>query len=109
MRKTWYWAGMIIFPIALTGCTSSNIENYQLFPDEYVSDVKYDSIYHYGYNQGCESALNLLGLADMDYRKDDTLDMSDTRFNEGWEAGNQACTSGRTIMPTSKILASQQN
>ncbi|PSW20680.1 hypothetical protein C9I98_07485 [Photobacterium sanctipauli] len=107
MRKTWYWAGIVTSVIALMGCSSSEFENYQLFPDEYVYDVEYDSIYHYGYNQGCESALNVLRVADMDYRKDTTLDNSDTRFNEGWGDGNQACQSVRMIMPTSKIMPSQ--
>ncbi|MCW8328534.1 hypothetical protein MD588_06910 [Photobacterium sp. SDRW27] len=83
------------------GCSSSDYENYQLFPDEYVYEVKYDSIYYYGYNQGCESALNAKGQPDMDYLKDETLDNSDTRFNEGWDAGNTACKEGvRKIMPS---------
>ncbi|MGF1728115.1 hypothetical protein [Photobacterium kasasachensis] len=93
-----------IVALGVMGCSSSEVENYQLFPDEYVSNVEYDSIYHYGYNQGCESALNLKGQPDMDYLKDITLDNSDTRFNEGWDDGNAACKDGvRRIMPTSKI------
>lgn len=86
----------IIAMLALSAisCTSTDYEGYRFFSEEYKSNVKYDSIYHYGYNQGCESALNAKGQAGVDYLKDETLDDGDTRFNEGWEAGNKACKDG---------------
>lgn len=96
-----------IVATGVIGCSSSDYENYQLFPGEYVSDVEFNSIYHYGYNQGCESALSTKGIPDMDYMKDETLDNSDTKFNAGWDDGNQSCKDGvRRIMPSLKIMAS---
>ncbi|UTV29737.1 hypothetical protein [Photobacterium atrarenae] len=101
MKYIFHWSVLTTLIVTLLGCSSSEIDEYRLFPDEYVSEVEYDSIYYYGYNQGCESALNISGVADMDYLKDITLDNSDTRFNEGWEDGNTACEGGnRQIMPS---------
>jgi len=101
MTMTYRLTVIAILTVGVVGCSSSDYENYQLFPDEYVNDVEYDSIYHYGYNQGCESALNVKGQPDMDYLKDITLDNSDTRFNEGWDDGNTACKDGsRKLMPS---------
>lgn len=80
--------------LSAISCTSADYEDYRFFPREYVSNVEYDSIYHYGYNQGCESALNAKGQTGMDYLKDVTFDGSNTRFNEGWDAGNKACKEG---------------
>ncbi|ELR66848.1 hypothetical protein C942_04547 [Photobacterium marinum] len=92
---------IVMLTFGVFGCSSSDYENYQLFPEEYVSDVEYDSIYHYGYNQGCESALSTKGVPDMVYMRDITLDKQGTRFEQGWEDGNSACKDGvRIIMPT---------
>lgn len=106
MKMTYRLAVVVILVLGAIGCSSSDYENYRLFPEEYVNEVEYDSIYYYGYNQGCESALNVKGMPDMDYLKDSTLDNSDTRFNEGWDAGNTACKDGiRRIMPSLIITA----
>ncbi|KHT63486.1 hypothetical protein RJ45_11790 [Photobacterium gaetbulicola] len=104
MKKTGYWAAIVILPVTILGCSSSELESYQLFPDDFVYDVPYDSIYHYGYNQGCDSALGVTGSYGKVFGKDETLDGSDTKFNQGWDDGNQACKSGmRVLMPTSFI------
>ncbi|WP_299018002.1 hypothetical protein [uncultured Photobacterium sp.] len=100
---------VVVIAILLSGvfgCSSSDYENYQLFPDEYVSDVKYDSIYHYGYNQGCESALSTKSVPDMNYLRDATLDNKGTKFEQGWEDGQSACKDGvRRIMASLVVNA----
>lgn len=97
---------IVFIASGIIGCSSSDFENYRLFPDQYASNVKYNSIYYYGYNQGCESALSSKVQDDMDYMKDETLDNSDTQFNEGWDAGYEACKDGvQRIMPSLVILA----
>ncbi|PSW05132.1 hypothetical protein [Photobacterium lipolyticum] len=85
---------IVMLSLSAISCTSADYKDYRLFPREYVSNEEYDSIYHYGYNQGCESALNTKGQTGMDYLKDVALDGSNTRFNEGWDAGNKACKEG---------------
>ncbi|GAL02334.1 hypothetical protein JCM19237_5227 [Photobacterium aphoticum] len=109
MKKTVYWAGLGVLISGLMGCSTSEWESewerYQLFPDAYTYDVPFDSIYHYGYNQGCETALSLLGVTDTEYQKDEALENSDTHYDQGWEDGKQACQQGvRALMPTSKII-----
>ncbi|MCM0148607.1 hypothetical protein KCN56_08540 [Photobacterium galatheae] len=98
----------------LTGCSGMDSEyavgEYTLFPKAYVNQETFDSIYHYGFNQGCESALKLKGVADTTYMKDLTLTDSDTRYDEGWEDGKAACEHGlRSIMESSKIHAGSQS
>ncbi|WP_205626105.1 hypothetical protein [Photobacterium aquae] len=107
MKKTAYLCIVIGFGMLMAGCSSSEWEDYQLFPDPYEYDVKYNSIYHYGYNQGCESALYAKGVANTQSRTDSVLAGSQTRFDEGWREGNQACKNGlRVVMPTSLINGS---
>lgn len=99
MKQVFRWSVLTALGLTILGCSRSEIEDYRLFPEAYVSTVEYDSTYYYGYNQGCESALNISGMPDMDYLKDATLDKSDTRFNEGWDDGHAACEGGsRQIM-----------
>ncbi len=98
----------------LTGCSGMDskygVGEYTLFPEAYVNQEPYDSIYHYGFNQGCESALKLKGVAETTYMKDITLTDSDTRYDEGWEDGKTACNSGqRSIMESSKIRVGSQS
>ncbi|MEI8593158.1 hypothetical protein [Photobacterium sp. Hal280] len=96
----------------LAGCTSMDSEygvgEYTLFPKAYVNEDPYDSIYHFGFNQGCESALSLKGVVDTEYMKDIALNNSDTRYNEGWDDGKTACDDGqRRLMESSHILAGE--
>ncbi|CAG20317.1 hypothetical protein [Photobacterium profundum] len=92
-----------VLSLSAIGCTSADYDNYKFFPEEYVTNVKYDSIYHYGYNQGCESALKEKNVEDTEYQKDETFDGGLTRFNDGWDAGNAACKNGmRNVMYTLK-------
>lgn len=109
MKKTGYWAAIVILPMTMLGCSSSDLENYQLFPDDYDYDVPYDSIYHYGYNQGCDNALGVTGNYGKVFGKDETLDGSDTKFNQGWDDGNLACkqANSRILMSTSFINPNQ--
>ncbi|MGF1727120.1 hypothetical protein [Photobacterium nomapromontoriensis] len=105
MKKTGYWSGVSLLAILLMGCSSADWNKYQLFPDEYTYNPPYDSIYHYGYNQGCETALNAKGLANTQSVKDATLDRSDTDYDAGWNAGNKACIGGQQVlMPSSRIM-----
>ncbi|MGF1687234.1 hypothetical protein L4C36_11160 [Photobacterium japonica] len=109
MKKTVYLAGVGGLVFGLLGCSSAEWENewdrYQLLPDDYTYNVPFDSIYHYGYNQGCETALSVLGVTDTEYQKDVTLENSDTDYDQGWEDGKQACEQGvRNVMPTSRIV-----
>ncbi len=99
---------VVFSAVVLTvGCTHTQENGFQFVREQYVSKVQYNSIYHYGYNQGCDSALAKRGVADQEYEKDQTLDGTDTRFNDGWEDGNNGCSSGsiKTIygVATSKL------
>lgn len=87
--------GLVCFAtLMVTGCAHTTDDGFRFVPDKYVSNVEYNSIYHYGYNQGCESALAKKGNDEAVYIKDPALDGSNTRFNEGWDDGEKACSSG---------------
>ncbi|MEJ2766355.1 hypothetical protein VV869_20580 [Photobacterium sp. MCCC 1A19761] len=107
MKQCLRWTVLGALVLAILGCSRSEMEEYRLYPDAYVSNVEYDSIYHYGYNQGCESSLNLSGSPDMDYQKDISLENSDTRFDEGWEDGKAACANGQRQLMPSLIITGQ--
>ncbi|MDO6706084.1 hypothetical protein [Photobacterium sp. 1_MG-2023] len=109
----WKVLGLCFGSVILAGCSGMDsaygVGEYTLFPKAYVNDEPYDSIYHYGYNQGCESSLSLKGVIDTAYMKDIALKDSDTRYNEGWEDGKNACEDGlRRIMVTSRLEVSDQ-
>lgn len=89
MKQLYFTSVLLI----LAGCAGTNT-SYQLYPDEYVSDVKYDSIYYYGYNHGCDSVLDKIGMDGYNYLKDNTFINTETRYSDGWESGYQACSSG---------------
>ncbi|PSU09474.1 hypothetical protein C9I92_08015 [Photobacterium ganghwense] len=110
MKKIWVAGSLSAALVLLSGCANEPwpkydyaLDEYKLVPDDYEYDVPYNSIYHYGYNQGCASALRAQQTGN-GMVKDETLDGTNTRFNAGWDAGNLACRNGlRVIMPTSKI------
>lgn len=91
--------GIVILSLSMmfSGCAYleyvENLDDREIgfFPDKYVSKVKNNSIYHYGYNQGCDAALAKLGVEPRAYVHDDTLTKTLTRFNKGWQAGFDAC------------------
>ncbi|MPY23273.1 hypothetical protein FM037_06150 [Shewanella psychropiezotolerans] len=59
-----------------------------------VGNVDYDSQYHFGYDQGCKSAITVKADGgSLTAFKDTTLDGLDS-FDEGWNAGTQACQDG---------------
>ncbi len=60
--------------VLIVGCTHTQENGFQFVREQYISKVQYNGIYHYGYNQGCESALAKRGVADQEYEKDQTLD-----------------------------------
>jgi hypothetical protein len=86
---------MVAVFFTAVGCTHSSDNGFRFVPDQYTSDVEYNSIYQYGYNQGCNAALEKIGKkTDVMIVKDTILDASNTRFNEGWNDGIRACASG---------------
>ncbi|WP_110457497.1 hypothetical protein [Shewanella algidipiscicola] len=86
--------------LALTGCsTSSGTAPESLTSATYigVGNVEYDSLYHYGYNIGCRSAvtvkINPANNVDVESMKDPVLDGL-TEFDKGWRSGVKACEDG---------------
>ncbi|MEC6824102.1 hypothetical protein C9I86_09845 [Photobacterium sp. NCIMB 13483] len=82
----------------VVGCTHTDDGEMRFLPDEYISDVKYNSIYHYGYNQGCESALAKANVAGYSHIQDMTLENRSKQFTDGWQQGYSACEAGKEIM-----------
>lgn len=85
---------VVFVVLTLVGCTHTANNGIRFLPERYVSNVQHDSIYYYGYNQGCESAQAKRGNLSADFKKDSTLDASNSRFNKGWGDGMSACASG---------------
>ncbi|EAR54668.1 hypothetical protein SKA34_10008 [Photobacterium sp. SKA34] len=85
---------VIFVALMMIGCTHTTDSGVRFLPEQYVSNVLQDSIYYYGYNQGCESALAQRGISSADFKKDSTLDGSNSRFNTGWDDGMKACATG---------------
>ncbi len=85
---------VVFFALMMFGCTHTANNGVRFLPDQYVSNVQHDSIYYYGYNQGCKSALAQRGNSNADFKKDSALDGSNSRFNMGWDYGMQACATG---------------
>ena len=84
--------------LLVVGCTHTNDGEMRFLPGEYISDVKYNSIYHYGYNQGCESALAKAKVAGYSYNQDITLENRSIQFTDGWQQGYSACEAGKEVM-----------
>ncbi|MFL9802068.1 hypothetical protein AB6C80_023380 [Vibrio cyclitrophicus] len=79
--------------IALTGCSSAPQTNGEI-PVIKVGNADYDSIYHYGYNRGCQSALlQSTSSESLDGMKDKTLNGINA-FEKGWRSGTQTCNGG---------------
>lgn len=91
---------ILIFGVALSiaGCTHTSDGDIRFLPDQYINNIEYNSIYHYGYNQGCESALAKAKVAGHAYNQDLTLNGTSMRFNEGWQQGYLACKAGKEKM-----------
>ncbi|WP_297476893.1 hypothetical protein [uncultured Photobacterium sp.] len=89
---------MCSMALLVVGCTHTDDGNIRFVPDEYISDVQYSSIYHYGYNQGCESALAKAKVAGHSYNQDITLENRSTQFTDGWQQGYSACEAGKEVM-----------
>ena len=86
---------LVFVALMIIGCTHTANNGVRFLPEQYVSDVQYDSTYYYGYNQGCKSALVQRGNSNTNFKKDSTLDGSNSRFNIGWSDGMQACAKGK--------------
>ena len=84
--------------LLIAGCTYTNNGDIRFLPDQYINNTEYNSLYHYGYNQGCESALAKAKLVGYTYNQDMTLNSTSTRFNHGWQQGYSACKSGKEKM-----------
>ncbi|WP_076540854.1 hypothetical protein [Shewanella sp. UCD-KL21] len=85
--------GSALIAIALTGCSSAPQTNGET-PVIKVGNVDYDSIYHFGYNRGCQSALlQSTSTESLDSMKDKTLNGINA-FEDGWRSGTQTCNGG---------------
>lgn len=84
--------------LLIAGCTHTGDGDIRFLPDQYVNKVEYNSLYHYGYNQGCESALAKVNVVGNTYSQDSTLINISTRFKSGWQQGYSACESGTEKM-----------
>lgn len=82
----------------IVGCTHTNDGDIRFLPDQYINNVEHDSLYHYGYNQGCESALAKAKVAGYSYNQDITLENRSIQFTEGWQQGYSACEAGKEVM-----------
>ena len=81
--------------LLIAGCTYTNNGDIRFLPDQYINNTEYNSLYHYGYNQGCESALATAKVAGHTYAQDMTLKETSIRFNQGWQQGYSACEVGK--------------
>lgn len=81
--------------LLVAGCTYTNDGDMRFLPDKHINNIEYNSIYHYGYNQGCESALATAKVVGYTYAQDMTLKERSIRFNQGWEQGYSACEVGK--------------
>lgn len=86
--------------LALTGCSSSSSTAPEsLTSATYigVGNIEYDSLYHYGYNIGCRSAVAVkvdpTNNVNVESMKDPVLDGL-TEFDKGWRSGVNACEDG---------------
>ncbi|PSU91720.1 hypothetical protein C0W42_03415 [Photobacterium kishitanii] len=84
--------------LLIVGCTHTDNGDIRFLPDKYINNIEYNSIYHYGYNQGCESALAKAKVAGHRYNQDLTLNDTSMRFNKGWQQGYSACKAGKEKM-----------
>lgn len=81
--------------LSVVGCSSSAPESTQNV-EAYigVGNTDYDSQYHFGYNQGCKSAISVKADGgELASFKDKVLAGLD-QFDAGWSAGAQACQDG---------------
>lgn len=84
--------GLALLSIAATGCSSSPEKQEGEIIE--VGNVEYNSLYHFGYNSGCSSALTQLkSNQTLESMKDETLDGIDA-FDKGWKSGTETCNSG---------------
>ncbi|OZS41812.1 hypothetical protein [Photobacterium sanguinicancri] len=100
----WFASGMMV--MLLVGCTNSSVnnidtglDNYQFLPDEYDVETEYNSIYFYGFNQGCRSKTYDSESGRLPVEIDSTLAKRSQKYNDGIEAGRKACEDGspRTV------------
>lgn len=84
--------------LLVVGCTHTDNGNVRFLPDEYITDVKYNSLYHHGYNQGCESALAKAKVSGYSYVQDEILENQSMQFTDGWQQGYSACEAGKEVM-----------
>lgn len=79
----------------MVGCTHTDDGDVRFLPDQYVNNAEYNSLYHYGYNQGCESAQVKAKVRGHTYTQDVTLKGTSIRFDKGWQRGYSACEAGQ--------------
>ncbi|MCC4831723.1 hypothetical protein LMH66_03655 [Shewanella sp. 10N.7] len=79
--------------IAVTGCSSSpeRSDGTEVIG---VGNVEYNSLYHFGYNRGCTSAIaQNTSNESLESMKDKTLQGIDP-FEDGWRSGTETCSNG---------------
>ncbi|WP_394205791.1 hypothetical protein [Shewanella waksmanii] len=86
---------VVLFGLTVGGCSSSPTPSSDVIG---VGNTEYTSLYHYGYNIGCRSAVAKSEgtyTGDVNSMKDEVLDGLD-QFDSGWDSGVQSCSDGVT-------------
>ncbi|BAJ03394.1 hypothetical protein [Shewanella violacea] len=95
MKSTLALIGLV--SLSVLGCSSTTPEpkvNQDIETYIGVGNIDYDSQYHFGYDQGCKSAITVKhNGGTLSEFKDTILDGLGS-FDEGWNAGIQACQEG---------------
>ncbi|WP_144210814.1 hypothetical protein [Shewanella donghaensis] len=85
---------LCVIALSITGCSSAPNNDSSEPAVIAVGNVDYDSLYHFGYNRGCESAIAEKGSnQSVDSMKDTTLNGIDS-FEDGWRSGTENCNGG---------------
>lgn len=82
--------------LTVVGCSSSPTPQSSGVIE--VGNTDYTSLYHYGYNIGCRSAVAKSSgeaTGDLEAMKDEVLDGLE-QFDSGWDAGVQSCSDGQS-------------
>lgn len=86
--------GLSILAISITGCSSAPESNSGQAAVIEVGNVDYNSLYHFGYDSGCSSALaQKTSNESLESMKDKSLGGLDA-FEDGWRSGIENCNNG---------------
>ncbi|MGS0683238.1 hypothetical protein ACVBIL_19050 [Shewanella sp. 125m-7] len=91
-------AVITLISLSVIGCSSNSINEKESVSGPYIGEGNkaYESLYHYGYYRGCKNAYVTAKKQTELYdsiKKDKALDGL-TQFDDGWTAGQEACTDG---------------